>query len=403
MTAQGDKEARFDLGPMKGELARSMLLSPVIASLHPTGVVMIVAIQHFEATATAKWLLTVSVALGMILAPLTTLLVSRAQVPITRVLAFTAALSAGGLILAGSSTGLWPFVGGILIGGPLLGTSLPLIPALWRQNVGAKKRGRTFSLVAMSAAVSALVGGLIISQYMGDDAGRFRPVLFGLAILCLIGGAAIWRVPSVALDATASVNPLRCLRFLVQDRLFGYVSLVWYIMGIANLATIPLRTELAASPDYLNLDAAYAVFLLMVLPEAVSVGAMYVWGRMFDRVNFFALRIAINCAFILSLLTYFTGTVSGIILGTVCFGIGRGGGTVAWTLWVTKFAKEEHTAEYMAVHTFLTATRAMIGPYLAYLMLTHEWLPINQIGWLAAALMTGASLMLVPVLKYGRR
>ena len=97
---------------------------------------------------------------------------------------------------------------------------------------------------------------------MPGDSG---PCYLALAILCLIGGALpSGAVPSVALDATASVNPLRCLRFLVQDRLFGLrqpgSGTSW---GSRTWRRSLCALSLAASPDYLNLDAAYAVLLLI--------------------------------------------------------------------------------------------------------------------------------------------
>ena len=48
-----------------------------------------------------------------------------------------------------------------------------------------------------------------------------------------------------------------------------------------------------------------------------------------------------------------------MIGGAIIFGISYGGGDVAWSLWVTKFAPPERVADYMSIHTFLTGARGI--------------------------------------------
>lgn len=388
---------------MKGELWRHCLLSPLQASLQATGVVLVVAIQHFDASKDAKFLISICIHLGFLLGPPAILYAARRTLPVSQALALGCFICAAGCTVIALAPGLPSFVAGCLIIGPMLGASMPFTTALWRQNIASKERGRLFSRCGVISSIVALLTGLAISNYMGDDAGRFRPVFGALAIFALTAGLQIAKVPSKPLQATNSINPLRCLRWLARDRFFGYVSFVWYLMGISNLATIPLRTELAASPEHVGLTAKQAILLLTVLPIFTRTGSMFLWGKLFDSINFMVLRIAINAMFIISLLTFFTGTPTGLIVGSIFMGVGQGGGAVAWSLWVTKFSQPEHTAEYMAAHTFLTATRGILGPLISYEIIARNWASIQTVGWLGAALMFLSTLLVIPVISHGRR
>jgi zinc transporter ZupT len=61
---------------------------------------------------------------------------------------------------------------------------------------------------------------------------------------------------------------------------------------------------------------------------------------------------------------------------------------------VTKLAPAERVAEYMSVHTFFTGVRGLFAPMLGFALVTH-W-SITSMGFLAAAMIVVASLLLVP-------
>ena len=124
---------------------------------------------------------------------------------------------------------------------------------------------------------------------------------------------------------------------------------------------------------------------------------MMMWGRLFDRMNFLVLRIIINVAFGLSIVLFFIPNIWAQIAGSIFFGIGRGGGSVAWNLWVTKFAPSEETADYMSVHTFLTGIRGLLDPQIALWTAAH--LSLHAASWSATALIVISCFMLVPMIK----
>src|SRR5436190_11589013 len=136
------------------------------------------------------------------------------------------------------------------------------------------------------------------------------------------------------------------------------------LMGFANLAMLALRVEYLASKKYgLTLEPTAVAVLTSIVPNAARLLFTRVWGRLFDRVNFFTLRIVLNTGIMLGIVSFFTGAgTTGLYLGAVLFGISIAGADVAWSLWVTKVAPPGLSGEYMTVHTFLTGVRGVIAP-----------------------------------------
>jgi hypothetical protein len=143
-------------------------------------------------------------------------------------------------------------------------------------------------------------------------------------------------------------------------------------------------------------------FLTGVVPNAARLLLSPIWGWLFDRMNFFALRVTVNLGFAAGIIAFFTSdSVTGLILGAVVYGLSNAGGDVAWGLWVTKFAAPERVADYMSVHTFFTGVRGVLAPLLAFHLVSV--LAMKTLGWISVALIVLASLLLLPEIKFGRR
>ena len=94
----------------------------------------------------------------------------------------------------------------------------------------------------------------------------------------------------------------------------------------------PLRIEYLANPVYgLALTPQEIALLVAIIPALVRLVLSPAWGWLFDRMNFFVLRITINLTFAASIIVFFTGdSWAGLILGAIVFGIAISGGDVAW-------------------------------------------------------------------------
>jgi hypothetical protein len=171
------------------------------------------------------------------------------------------------------------------------------------------------------------------------------------------------------------------------------------LMGFANLMMLPLRVEYLASPRYgINLDPEQVARYTLVIPSLVRIVLTPIWGRLFDRMNFFVLRIVLNIGFALGTAAYFVGTDAlGLTIGAIVFGASAAGGELAWSLWVTKFSPPDRVAEYMSIHTFFTGLRGVAAPLVAYQLV--DALPITALGLICALMILLASLVLVPEMR----
>jgi hypothetical protein len=228
---------------------------------------------------------------------------------------------------------------------------------------------------------------------------RWRWLTGIFAVAYLAAAAAVRRIPTRALDSSAAVHPLQGLRFVREDPVFRNALMAWMLMGFANLAMLPIRVEYLGNPRFgLGLSAAEIAWLTLIIPNAARWIMSPIWGRLFDRMNFFRLRITLNAGFAVGIATFFMSeTPVGLIIGAVFYGISTAGGDVAWGLWVTKVAPPAHVTDYMAVHTFSTGIRGVLAPLCAFHAV--QTLSPATLGWIAAAMIVAACGLLIPEIR----
>ncbi len=173
-------------------------------------------------------------------------------------------------------------------------------------------------------------------------------------------------------------------------------------MGTANLMMLPLRVEYLANPKYgVNLSVMEVAFLTGVVPNVARLALSPVWGWLFDRMNFFLLRAALNVGFAIGIVSFFTSdSLTGLLAGGIVFGASNAGGDIAWSLWVTKFAPSERVADYMSVHTFFTGVRGVAAPLAAFQLIGHY--SVGVMGAFCAGLIFVSILFLLPEMRMGK-
>ena len=282
-------------------------------------------------------------------------------------------------------------------------SAIPLFTHVYQENYPEKQRGRLFSRTVMiriaAAAAFSEAAGWALSHYLG----YFRALLLVFGGAMAFGGWCLARIPSHPIHDDGGAHPFRAMRFVRDDALFRRTLVCWMFMGFANLMMLPLRVEYLANDKYkLGLTIGMVAFLTGVVPNLARLVLSPVWGHLFDRMNFFALRIILNCGFAIGILTFFvSNSFAGLIIGAIIFGISNAGGDVAWSLWVTKFAPPGRVADYMSVHTFFTGVRGVLAPIVAFTLVQHY--SIGVLAGLSAALIVAATLLLLPEIKFGKR
>jgi MFS family permease len=368
---------------------------------------LLIAVRWFEAGDVAKALVAGGGSVGLMLGPWVVAQVETRRWQTTKAAARILWLGAGAVSVAA----VWPvlpvFVLGAVFGMASASAVIPLMTQVYQENYPAADRGKIFSRtfmirIATTAAFSHLAGG-----FLSGHMERFQVVLLIFAGAFAAAGWCVARIPSQPLSASGGTHPFRALRFVRDDALFRRTLVMWMVMGFANLMILPLRVEYLANPRHgltwngAPLTAAHIALLVGVVPNLARLVMSPLWGWLFDRMNFFLLRILLNTGFALGMLSFFGGDhVGWLLLGAVIYGISNAGGDVAWSLWVTKFAPPERVADYMSVHTFFTGVRGVAAPLFVFQLIQY-W-SVSAISWLGAGMIVVATLILIPEIKSGR-
>ena len=373
-----------------------------------TTFLLLIAVSHFKADATAKGLISIGGSIGLMLGPVVVGMMERAQLPAARGAARAAAIGAACFSIMALVPVLPVYVIGAMIAMASASATIPLMTQVYQDNYPESSRGRLFSRALMirigTAAIFSAAAGWLLNQNMEF---YLRWLLLTFALAFVFASWCFSKIPSLPLVNSGSAHPLRAFRAVRDDRLFRWTLLCWMLMGFANLMMFPLRVEYLANPKYegmlkMQFAPVEVALLVGVIPNAARFLLSPLWGWLFDRMNFFVMRILLNLGFALGIFSFFTGSdMTSLVFGAIIFGVANAGGDVAWGLWVTKFAPPERVADYMSVHTFFTGIRGVAAPLLGFHLISpNSLIPMAAV---ASGLILAATLMLIPEIRWGRK
>jgi MFS family permease len=364
---------------------------------------LLLAVQVFAADPTSKALIAAGGSFGLMLGPLVVSYVERNRIRISHAASILCLIGAASFLVASTIHHFPVFLACSIIGSACGAATVPLVIQMYQENYAEEERGRMFSNAFMIRIAATIIFSQIAGFFLSKDIQRYPWLLATFAISYVFSSFCISRCPSKPLTKSEATHPLKSLRFIREDRLFRWTLICWMLLGFANLMIVPLRIEYLANSRFgFSYDPATIAFLLGVVPNLARFAVSGLWGRLFDRVNFFGLRMTLNFGFMLGTLTFFFGdSFESFLLGAIIFGISNAGGDVAWSLWVTKIAPTDRVADYMAVHTLMTGIRGVLAPLFSFHLLA--FVSLQTIGWINAGMIILATLMLLPELKSGRK
>jgi len=394
MSSTGRRTFPWDL--VRGAADGMLLAAPGTFAL-------LIAIRYFEATALQKSIIAGSFSAGLILS----IVYASWSPAVGRRNTLRGALpsvgTALGLLTAAFAHRADVYTLGIALAGISSRLSVPIMTGIYRYNYHGSVRGQVFGLTVLVTASVTLLTNLVGGHVLDRAIENFRPLLVAFAVMAGLGGFSISRMPPSGKREPVLANPFSCFAVIRQHPLFGYVLAAWFLFGFANLTMMPQRFEYLSQAQYgFRLSPGMLVLVLGVTSEAIRLPMILIWGRLFDRFNFIHLRVILNTLLLGYLILFFhSKSLAGVAIGSCLLGAGLAGGSIAWNLWVTKFAAPHETSKYMAVHTFLTGFRGTFGPFLGYFLVEHFGL--SACSWVAAALVTLSILMLWPIRKLATR
>lgn len=370
-----------------------------------TTFLLLIAVRSFEAGSLAKALVAGAGSLGLLASPLVVSWVTATGWSTSRAASRILALGALSFVLVAALPMLWLFVVCSMIGMATSSAVIPLLTQMYQENYPQAKRGKLFSRTVMIRIGVAALFGKVAGDALSGHFDQFPYLLFVFAAAFGVASFCLSRCPSRPIKSDGGAHPLRALRFARDDALFRRVLISWMIMGFANLMMLPLRVEYLANPSYgWELTAGTIALLTIVVPNLARLVLSPVWGYLFDRMNFFALRCLLNLGFAIGILSFFVGdSMTGMVIGAVIFGMSNAGGEVAWSLWVTKFSPPDRVADYMSVHTFLTGIRGVSAPMVAFYLIGNTGVSLEWLAALATALILLATLLLAVEIKSVRK
>ena len=367
-----------------------------------TSVLLTIAIKHYDASAIVKGLIAAGGGIGLLVSPYLTSLTRRLDLPAMRMAMWVALAGAVGFVAAASGP-LPLYVIGVLIGLTAVNGTIPLLTFTYQRNFPTSERGKRVGRgLAMRVAVSAPLA-VVIGAWLRDRLDLWWVIVLAGSGAMLLLAALYRRMPTERLDPSGASGVLPHFDLVRTDRQLRMTLIAWMLMGFGNLMLLPLRVEYLAEPEYgVAADAALITLLTVTIPSVVRFLTTPIFGRMFDRISFFAARILTNLLFAVYVLAFFSGTSElALYVGSITLGIAIAGGDLMWMLWVTKFAPPDRVADYMGLHTFFTGVRAVTAPVLGFLVI--ERFSLGWVAAIAAGLMVVSSAVLVPEARAERR
>ena len=333
---------------------------------------LLVAIRFFDASDSAKSLIACGASIGFLLAPVFLLVASKSHLKVSGICALCMIGSAIGTLCAASTNQVWVYTIALMAALVIVAQVPSLMVHVYSRNYLHGERGRRISgNLMISAGIGALTS-LIIGQLLDQNIQFYHQILLGITIACFCAALLHLRIPSEPLREKNQPSLTQDLRLAFRDRFFAGMLFAWMLMGVGNLVTIPLRVEYAANPSYgINATNTMVLLITVIIPAITRVISAPVWAFFFDRVNLAFVRISINLFFFGGIFLYFySQTLIWLAISSALIGWATGGGTLAWSLWVTKVAPPGRESAYMSVHSFFTGVRGVPAPFVGYWILS---------------------------------
>lgn len=280
-----------------------------------------------------------------------------------------------------------------------LSTVIPLISQIHRQLYPDKIRGTLFSIGGLVRAGVAGIFAWAAGLWLDNNEQDFKMLLIIFSLSCWMMGGAVLAMDKVHLRNSKKLSLLESFHHAGNDKAFRKLLISWMMLGFGNLLGMVLFVEYITNPKFgFGYSSADVALLTSTIPMTVFVIMIVPWGVLFDRMPFYKLRLIINIFFLIGIAVYFLGNgYNTLALGMVFHALGKSGGKILWSLWVTKFANAEHVSEYMSVHTFLTGIRGVLSPVIAFSLIEIAGPEVIKfIACSSIILIFAASTMLLP-------
>lgn len=387
-------------------------------------VMLLVAIQLFGVSDFLRGTIGAAGAMGMILAFFLPAFFRKFSIPIDRCIGVLTLIAGAMIFLAGLAPTGVSYTVAVVIAIACFSLRVPLFARIYNDVYHGKKRARLFNYGSFLLMVVALIGNLLWGRLL-DNSLEMRLVIYGIAgtamminslwLFTLERGVGEESTPAKGClpgrtveqgnngKSTTPASPhynqtispgytslkrdyLYPFSLIWKDRTFGVILGLWFLIGFANLWSLPLRVAYVSDPKYgLDLSPQEVLIIMGIVPMVVRLIFSWVWAHLFDKLNFVVMRILMNIFMGSGIFLFFiTDSVEVILLASIIYSISTAGSPIIWNLWVTRVAPPGKIQDYMMVHTGMTGIRGLFGPYLGFWIASS--LSVQAVGTISLGL-----------------
>ena len=365
------------------------LLRGSLYGIIETGVItfgILIALRYFNSDDWFKACIAAAAPVGLLLNPFSSALAVYYKKPISYLCA--SYMTIGGLffLIAALSNSLIIYTSSLVLASITIAQNVPLVTQMLAHNYENREIGQRLAYIiaigVFAGASFSGIGGLLLDW----NPEGFRYIFITISISTWLSAIIFRKIPSSAVDRIGQGSFFKNLILVREDRLFGGLLFAWMLAGFGVLMSLPLRIEYVANPEYgISLPNRIVVLVTFIIPSIIRILGSPLWGRIFDKKHFIGTRVLLNACLLTGNLFFFTGdSLVFWIMGGVFWGIGNGGGMIAWNLWVTRIAPPKRTAAYMSIHTGSTGFRGCIAPFIGYEILSR--FGFNTMLWTSSIL-----------------
>ncbi|HTO56144.1 MAG TPA: MFS transporter, partial [Pseudomonadales bacterium] len=282
-------------------------------------------------------------------------------------------------------------VSAVILGRLLIAGVITARSVTWSLNYGRNLRARVTSRLQLISSFVTVLTTSVAGMVFDAHPENYR-ILY--AIGAIVGAIGVWSFSRVTVQGELRHRVLErkgeehadgrngFFRILNADRLYARYQLHQFTSGVAAMMLEPALVYLVSK----QLGASYfvSIGIVMIIPFAMNVLTLPLWGRYLDRVHVAEFRARQNALWTFGVLVMFWGALTGslawLAAGRVVNGIVGGGGSLAWQLGHNDFAPRDQLAAYMGIHVTLTGVRGAFAPFLGMAL---------YLGWQAGDVLPG--------------
>jgi MFS family permease len=361
---------------------------------------LLIAIRYLHVDTLSKSYFVAAPALGLLLSLFSVAAVRRLGWSVNASAALAWMVSAVGFAVAAMGhESVICYIIGVVVALVAHSISAPLLSQIYRKHYPGEIRGKLFSVVGMVRAGAAAGFAYLAGVWLVEGRVGYDVLLWVFAGCSLLKSLFTVMMKPVHLRKSHKLSLLDAFGHLKTDLVFRKLISTWMLLGIGNLLCMALFVEYMTNDYYgFAFNEVKISMVTTTVPMLAFIVSAFVWGAVYDKMEFYRLRILVNLFFFAGILVFFFApSYLWLCVGMALHGMGKAGGNILWSLWTTKFAPADHVGEYMSVHTCLTGFRGVISAFIAFPLILL--VGPHVIGAIGAGLILLSSLWLFPEVK----